>query len=229
MSGVPPVIAQPAATVVLLREATDGYEVLLVRRNVQLSFHGGAWVFPGGRIDAEDHAAAATSSDPLAVARYAAVREAFEEAGMLVAPEHLVALSRWVTPEGAPKRFDAWFFVGCAGNELVRVDGAEIHEHRWMLPADALASQRAGEIDLPPPTWVTLRRLAAYRGISEVLDAAARGPVELFEPRLHFTVDGACSLYAGDVAYDTGDIAQPGPRHRLWMVDSGWRYERTHP
>ncbi len=228
MSDVPPVIAQPAATVVLLREGTDGYEVLLVRRNAQLSFHGGAWVFPGGRIDAEDHVAAGTSADPLAAARYAAVREAFEEASMVVAPEELVALSRWVTPEAAPKRFDAWFFLGRAGNDLVQVDGGEIHEHRWMRPADALAAQRVGEIDLPPPTWVTLRQLVAYRTAAEVLAAAARGPVEIFEPRLQFTVDGACSLYAGDVAYHTGDMAQPGPRHRLWMVDSGWRYERTN-
>ncbi len=222
-----PATAQPAATVVLLREARDGCEVLLVRRNTQLSFHGGAWVFPGGRVDAGDYAAAGAAADGLAAARYAAAREAFEEAGMVVSPEHLVVLSRWITPEGAPKRFDAWFFVGRAGNELVRVDGEEIHEHRWLHPVDALALQRAREFDLPPPTWVTLSRLAAFRSAGEALAAAARGPVENFEPRLQLTGDGACSLYAGDVAYESGDIAQPGPRHRLWMIDSGWRYERT--
>ena len=43
--------AVPAATVVLIRDGRDGLEVLLARRSSQLAFHGGAWVFPGGRID----------------------------------------------------------------------------------------------------------------------------------------------------------------------------------
>ena len=33
--------------------------------------------------------------------------------------------------------------------------------------------------------------------------------------------------YEEDVAYDSADLDVPGPRHRLWMLDSGWRYERT--
>lgn len=222
-------VAHPAATVVLLRDADDGCEVLLVRRNAQLSFHGGAWVFPGGRIDPEDHVAAGGSGDPLAAARQAAAREAFEEAGMVVGPESLVVVSRWVTPEGVPKRFDAWFFAGRANSDAVRVDGGEIHEHRWIRAADALRLQRRGEIDLPPPTWVTLDWLAGFRTVAEVLAAATRGPLQFFVPRLHVVADGACTLYAGDVAYDGGDLDQPGPRHRLWMVDSGWRYERSTP
>lgn len=229
MSAPSAVVAHPAATVVLLRDAVRGCEVLLVRRNVQLSFHGGAWVFPGGRIDLEDHVAAGSSTDPVAAARHAAAREAFEEAGMVVAPDSLVALSRWVTPEGVPKRFDAWFFAGRANSDVVRVDGGEIHEHRWIRPADALRLHGGGEIDLPPPTWVTLDWLTGFRTVEEVLAAAARGPLRFFVPRLHVTADGACSLYAGDVAYEGGDLDQPGPRHRLWMAESGWRYERSIP
>ena len=48
--------AAPAATVVLLRDGEAGIEVLLGRRSSRLDFHGGAWVFPGGRIDPEDYA-----------------------------------------------------------------------------------------------------------------------------------------------------------------------------
>ncbi|MFM8861560.1 MAG: NUDIX hydrolase, partial [Acidimicrobiia bacterium] len=51
-------IPVPAATVVLVRDAIDGrpgVEVLLARRNSKIYFAGGAWVFPGGRIDVEDH------------------------------------------------------------------------------------------------------------------------------------------------------------------------------
>jgi 8-oxo-dGTP pyrophosphatase MutT (NUDIX family) len=220
-------VAHPAATVILLRDADASCEALLVRRNAQLAFHGGAWVFPGGRLDPEDYEKAGTPNDVVAAARHAAVREAWEEAGVVIAGAQLVTVSRWVTPEGLPKRFDTWFFAARAGNEAVRVDGGEIHEHRWMHPTDALAAQRAGEIELPPPTFVTLTQLAAFRTVDDALATLRRGPVESFLPRLHILPDGACTLYDGDVAYDSGDVEEPGPRHRLWIVESGWRYERT--
>ena len=50
---LPPAI--PAATVVLLRDGADGVETLMLRRDSKLAFAGGAWVFPGGRIDPEDY------------------------------------------------------------------------------------------------------------------------------------------------------------------------------
>ena len=139
-----PAIAHPAATVVLLREGQSGCEALLVRRNAQLSFHGGAWVFPGGRIDPEDYAAAGDPHDIIAAGRHAAVREAREEASIKIAQADLRLFSRWVTPEQAPKRFDTLFFVARAGSERVRVDGSEIHEHRWLRPEEALALRQPG-------------------------------------------------------------------------------------
>ena len=53
MTDIEPV---PAATVVLIRENSrqQELEVLLVQRNSRLVFHGGHWVFPGGRLDDED-------------------------------------------------------------------------------------------------------------------------------------------------------------------------------
>jgi 8-oxo-dGTP pyrophosphatase MutT (NUDIX family) len=223
----PPVIAHPAATVILLREARNGYETLLVRRNVQLSFHGGAWVFPGGRIDHEDYAAAGDPDDIVAAGRHAAVREAWEEAGIRISHHDLQLFSRWVTPEEAPKRFDTLFFVARASTDRVRVDGGEIHEHRWLRPQEALALQQPGEFDLPPPTFVTLCQLAEHRTVADILAAPPLGPLDPFVPRLYLIPEGACSVYPGDVAYESGSIDQPGPRHRLWMTGSGWRYERT--
>jgi 8-oxo-dGTP pyrophosphatase MutT (NUDIX family) len=88
----------PAATVVLLRDASHALEVLLLRRNSQLAFHGGAWVFPGGRIDAEDAGAGGDEG----AARRAAAREAREEAGLAVDPSALVQISHWTTPEDCP-------------------------------------------------------------------------------------------------------------------------------
>ena len=222
-----PAIAHPAATVVLLREGQNGCEALLVRRNTQLSFHGGAWVFPGGRIDPEDYAAAGDAHDIVAAGRHAAVREAWEEASITVAHADLRLFSRWVTPEQAPKRFDTLFFLARAGSERVRVDGGEIHEHRWLRPEDALGLRQPGTFDLPPPTFVTLCQLAEHRTIADVLAAPPPGPLDPFVPQLYVIPEGACSVYPGDVAYECGDIDQPGPRHRLWMTASGWRYERT--
>ena len=93
-------LARPASTVVLLRSAAP-IEVFLVRRSDSIAFMGGAHVFPGGRVDEADHlddaAAIADGIDALtarmndvpaadAVAQHvAAVRELFEEAGVLLA------------------------------------------------------------------------------------------------------------------------------------------------
>ncbi|MBI4515773.1 MAG: NUDIX hydrolase [Deltaproteobacteria bacterium] len=225
MSSAAPAIARPAATVVLLRDGQRGCEVLLVRRNVELAFHGGAWVFPGGRIDAQDYPPG--SDDVLAAARNAAVREAREEAAVVIDGQSLVLVSRWITPDILPKRFDTWFFAAPAAHDTVQVDGNEIHAHRWLRADEALAAQRTGEIDLPPPTFVTLLGLSAHRTASAALAAVARGPVQTFFPRPHPIPGGACTLYDGDAGYESGDPAAPGPRHRLLMIAGGWQYERS--
>ncbi len=81
----------PAATVILLRDAPQ-FEALMIARTERSSFAGGALVFPGGRVDPGDadpqwaHFAAGLSAEPaVAAAQVAAVREAFEEAGVLLA------------------------------------------------------------------------------------------------------------------------------------------------
>ena len=226
MSDPVPAIAHPAATLVLLRDAAAGCEVLLVQRNVRLAFHGGAWVFPGGRIDAGDYAAAG-SRDPAAAARYAAARETCEEAGVRIGAEPLVAFARWLTPENVPKRFDTWFFAAAATGDDVQVDGGEIHAHQWIRPIDALAAQRRGELELPPPTFVTLMQFADDPTVAQGLARLARQRFEFFVPLLRFVPEGACTLYHGDVAYGGEGLDRPGPRHRLWMLESGWRYERS--
>src|SRR5258708_29567395 len=111
MANTPVVTPIPSATVILLREASGHLETLLLRRNSKSAFHGGAWVFPGGRIDPEDHD---LGGDMLVAARQAAVRESYEEAGLTLAREDLVWISHWTTPEGRPERYSTWFFVAAA-------------------------------------------------------------------------------------------------------------------
>ena len=83
----------PAATVLLLRDTHDGIEVLMTRRSLQASFAPGAYVFPGGGIDAEDsschHLAKRrpTQDDQRLTQAIAAIRESFEELGILLAKE----------------------------------------------------------------------------------------------------------------------------------------------
>ncbi len=183
-------------------------------------------MFPGGRIDPEDYPAQAPSDD-FAAAQQAAVRESHEEAGLTIQTDDLVYLSHWTTPIVQPKRFSTWFFIAAASREAVQVDGGEIHAHRWMRPHAALAAQRAGEIELPPPTFVTLLKLQDYTNAGDALDAIAAQQPEVFLPQ-HFKVPGgACTVYQGDAGFDHDDIDRPGPRHRLYMIKSGWRYENT--
>ena len=226
---LPPAI--PAATVVLLRDGPDGLETLMLRRNSKLAFAGGAWVFPGGRIDPEDYPDGVVSEDDEAVltaARNAAAREAMEEAGLAVDPETLVWFAHW-TPGviGATRRFATWFFVGVAPEGQVVVDDGEIHEHLWIRPADALARREVGEIELIPPTWVTLHKLADAPSTAEVCaNARARAP-EIFLTHIVRVDGGIASLWQGDAGYDDSDADRPGPRNRLLMLDTGWRLETS--
>lgn len=86
-----PAVPRPAATVLLLRDGAQGVEVLMTRRSATASFAPGAYVFPGGGIDAADaqaHAIAArrpTQKDLHLTQAIAAIRESFEELGVLLA------------------------------------------------------------------------------------------------------------------------------------------------
>ncbi|MGK7311766.1 MAG: NUDIX hydrolase [Candidatus Longimicrobiales bacterium M2_2A_002] len=88
-----PAEALPAATVVLMRDSGPGPEILLLRRHRKSGFVPGAWVFPGGRVDRADGDPSlfdrcrglAGDPEPDAPFWMAAIREAFEETGVLLA------------------------------------------------------------------------------------------------------------------------------------------------
>jgi 8-oxo-dGTP pyrophosphatase MutT (NUDIX family) len=214
-----------AATVVLLRDGDQGIETLLLRRNSRIVF-GGMWVFPGGRIDPGD-CLDLPSHDDLGAARRAAIREAKEEAGLAIAADSLIPLSHWTPPASAPKRFLTWFFVAPSPSGIVEIDQGEIHEHAWLAPAEALRRRNAMEIEMAPPTWVTLEWLSAHPTVSHALAAASSGTPERFETKILAAPDGPIAIWEGDVAYPSEDPSATGPRHRLWMLPDGWRYERT--
>jgi 8-oxo-dGTP pyrophosphatase MutT (NUDIX family) len=218
----------PAATVVVLRDHADGgVEALMVRRNSKLEFAGGMWVFPGGRVDVADREGL-SDGDVLGAARRAAVREAAEEAGVDLDAADLVWFSHWTPPPISPKRFGTHFFATAAATAdlVVTIDGGEIHDHAWMRPTDAMARRDAHEIELSPPTWITLEELARHRSVDAALASFRSRPAEHFATHIALLDECAIAMYDGDVAYEGGDPAADGPRHRLAMAADGWRYER---
>lgn len=219
----------PAATVLLLRdEQPSGLEVLMLRRNSKLAF-GGMWVFPGGRVD--DHEM--VEGDVLASARVAAVREVEEETGLGLDPTTLLTWSYWVPPpmpsmptKGPRRRFSTWFFVAPAPGGDVAIDHGEIHEDRWLAPSEALAQHGNSDIELAPPTWVTLNQLAVHGSVLAAMDWARVTEPEEFRTR-PIAQKPPVIAWAGDVAYDGADPETPGPRHRLTLDRAGWNYERS--
>jgi 8-oxo-dGTP pyrophosphatase MutT (NUDIX family) len=224
MSAPPSDPAIPAATVVLLRDAPDGLETLMLHRTSKVAF-GGMWVFPGGRVDEADRRP--DDHDEEAPARRAAAREAVEECALLLEPHEMVPFSHWMPPPETPRRYSTWFFVARASDGDVLVDGGEIHDHAWLTPQEVLARRDRGEVDLAPPTFVTLTDLAAHPDVDTVLaDAAQRDPLPRYETRWAVAEDGAVAMWAGDAGYEATDPAAVGARHRLWMRETGWRLER---
>ena len=229
-------VAVAAATVVLVRDAADraeGIEVLLARRSSKIFFAGGAWVFPGGRIDAEDHGPEfagdhfdESHEDFLDVARRACVREAAEEADAVISADDLVFMSHWTPPLEAPKRFSTYFFMGPAPTETLTADGGEIHELEWMRPADAMRRRNEGEIELIPPTFITLALLAPFTSTADALAHYRDNSPEFFVTKFTRADGYNIALYDGDAGYESADAAVPGPRNRLLMGEGDWVYER---
>jgi 8-oxo-dGTP pyrophosphatase MutT (NUDIX family) len=236
--------ARDAATVVLLRDGgTAGLEVYLLRRTGSMAFAAGMHVFPGGSVDPRDAEAHVDWAGP-PPARWAewlacderlaralvcaAVRETFEESGVLLAghvsgsPEDVVAdtttddverdrlalldrslsmaelLARrglvlrsdllrpwahWITPEFEPRRFDTRFFVAAVPpGQRPRHVSTEADSATWLPVSDAVAAHDAGRLDMLPPTIESLRELATFGTVDEVL--AAPREVRPVLPRL---------------------------------------------
>jgi 8-oxo-dGTP pyrophosphatase MutT (NUDIX family) len=193
--------ARPAASAILLRDSADGPEVLLLQRNPDSRFMGGAWVFPGGSV----HDADEREGVPGPVG--AAIRETEEEAGLrIAAPDQLVPFSRWITPAQVTIRFDTWFFIARAPEDAEPdIDNGEIVAARWVRPQDALDAGARNELLLVFPTIKHLEELAEFTSVEHALNQARRRKVMPVEPRV--LVDGGVArvLMPGEPGYD--DIA----------------------
>jgi len=242
---VEPVVPRHAATVIMLRDGSDGPEVYLLRRAASMAFAAGAFVFPGGSVDPRDEdlpdeawvgrspaewAKDLSSDERLARALVcAAVRETFEESGVLLAgtdsttvvadtsgddweADRLALIDRslslaemmgrrglvvradllrpwthWLTPEVESRRFDTRFFVAVLPEgQRTRDVGGEADRVAWMRPHAALEGNERGEMMLMPPTLTSLRDLAEFTSVDDVLEAAAGRTVTRILPKLLF-------------------------------------------
>ena len=180
-----------AATVIVLRGGAETLEVLLVKRNPEQRFMGGAWVFPGGAVDAdEDH-------------RVAGVREVEEEASVVIEDaESLVEFSRWITPRQVKIRFDTHFYLAPAPDGAEpRPDGAETVDLGWFTPQGAIEAYGREEILLVFPTIKTLEQLAPFESAAAILEWASGREVAPIEPQVVVEGEVARVVLPGEPGY----------------------------
>ena len=170
----------------------------MVHRNSR-GFFGDLVVFPGGRVDDIDVPDGLSLHDDLSH-RNAALREFAEETGILITEEgplraprvrdgdyyrwlesletspgvdDLVLVSRWVTPEAAPRRFDTRFYVvGCVEAPDVEIDADELIWHRWVTPQAALEHHDSADWSMFQPTLSHLRWLSRWNSIDDAIRSA---------------------------------------------------------
>lgn len=173
-----PVRPRDAATLILKRDGPDGPEVLMGQRTGRHKFMPGAYVFPGGKVDAHDgrvrpasalnaptrdHLTRVASDFRANAIALTAIRETFEETGLLIAapgdlgrptddtwaavkamglaPDlaHLDYLGRAITPPESPIRFHARFLVADAGHAVGEIGGSgELVNLHWVPIDEAL-------------------------------------------------------------------------------------------
>jgi 8-oxo-dGTP pyrophosphatase MutT (NUDIX family) len=190
-------VPRQAATVILLRGGAEALEVLLVQRNPAQRFMGGAWVFPGGAVDAVEGTGDGAH-------RAAAVRELEEEASVgNVDPAALVRFSQWITPPQVKIRFDTHFFLApLPDGEEPAIDGEECVDMGWFTPVAALERFRAGELLLVFPTIKHLEQLSSFASADALLDHARGRDVVAVVPRVLMSGEQARILLPGEPGYD---------------------------
>jgi len=192
-----PTVPRQAASVILLRGGDHALEVLLVKRNPDARFMGGAWVFPGGSVDAQE-------GEGDGARRAAAVREVAEEAGIaLPSADALVPFSRWITPPQVKIRFDTWFYLVIAPDDAEpTIDGDEIVQWRWYEPRAALQAARGGEILLVFPTIKHLEQISAFASAEALVGHAHGREILPVEPRVLLSGETARIVLPGEPGYD---------------------------
>lgn len=201
----------------LLRDDPDGagVQVYMIQRHHKSGFLGGAYAFPGGKVDAADQ----DSADP---SRTAAVRETLEEVGVTITADSLVHCARWVTPQAEPRRFDADFYV-------VRLpDGAaptpsdrESLAGDWFSPDRAIEAMRSRDLFMAPPTLRSLEILGEADDVDDALAIAGACDSPVVEPLMRTEGGRLQILMPGDDDHPDKQPVMDGPT-RWTLIDGVW-------
>ncbi|MGZ0711376.1 NUDIX hydrolase (plasmid) [Coraliomargarita sp. W4R53] len=217
-----------AATVVIVRDSAGGPEVLLIERPDRGSF-AGAWVFPGGKLEASDHSDDDTNEE--APAQRAGIRETLEETGLVLDETATQTLSRWDPPPGLPLRIRTWFFVAPAPPGIITLAADEAIASVWVRPVEMLTKHSNGEVTLYPPTWITLHNLAHHPDVESLISTVRMSAVQHFETMARRGKSGPIMLWQEDGEYDPElamSAASSSARHRIALGALPWIYTREY-
>lgn len=226
------VVPRLAASLILLRER-EGLEVLMVERTGTASYAAGKFVFPGGTVDEAD-AALAEGDVTDAVLRVTAIRETYEECGLLLAdPEpklveptgdfaamikqrsislatdRLVPFAHWITPQHLPKRFDTHFFLARSPvDQVAAADLREVVSAAWLRPGAVVAAAEAAELNLMFATYMNLRWLAGFETVEMALAAARSRRIVTVIPEPRDTPEGKVFRIPEAAGYGETDVLE---------------------
>jgi 8-oxo-dGTP pyrophosphatase MutT (NUDIX family) len=133
--------------------------------------------------------------------------------GLLLGVGDIHYFAHWITPRGAPRRYDTRFFVAAAPpGQIAAHDAGETIAEVWISPDDALARHRSGEIEIIFPTIRNLQAIGRFATSAELLDAAAEASstVPAIEPRVVPDGNGMRIVLPGDPAYERAPVPDPG-------------------
>jgi len=131
-----------------------------------------------------------------------------------LATDQLVYFSHWITPVGAPRRYDTRFFFAVAPrHQEAEHDNREAIAHVWLRPAEALDRYRREEIKLRTPTLKTLQRFAEFAAVDS-LTAALRAETAIPALLPHISKDGR-TLLPGDPGYEEAGEAESRGQWRV--------------
>ena len=153
----------PAAAVAFVRDTDRGIEVYLSRRPMHFRYYPGAFVFPGGRLDAEDNDL-----------RITAQREVMEEIGVEIDPRRLVLLRETHTSSHAgPVYHMLTFAYQVEGDFSTSLNYDEVEEEVWATPSEALTG-----LDLPYQIRAAIYTISHFSTVADLLKALASGSVD---------------------------------------------------
>lgn len=152
----------PAAAVAFVRDSAEGIEVYLSRRPAHFRYYPGAFVFPGGRRDADD-----------ADIRATAAREVYEEIGIRIDSTRLVPLRDINTsPHAGPVYHMITFAYVIDGEFVTCPNRDEVADEMWIAADDALR-----QLDLPYQIMAAVYTISQHTSVAELLRALERGSI----------------------------------------------------